>query len=57
MEKPTPFFQNTLQCPENIMKVSKGLLTSVCRAGTQLAFTCSKSIVETLEKDVKYVQG
>ena len=25
--------------------------------GTQLTFTCSKSTIETLEKDVKYVRN
>ena len=28
-----------------------------CKETTQLTFTCSKSIIETLEKGVKYVQS
>ena len=27
------------------------------KANSQLTFTCSKSTIETLEKDVKYVQS
>ena len=29
----------------------------VFNSGSQLTFTCSKSTIEALEKDVKYVQG
>ena len=41
---------------EYVVEVLKGLIT-LMRDGTQLTFTCSKSTIETLEKDAKYVQS
>ena len=39
----------------NVSTIDVDLLT--CLMPTQLTFTCSKSTIETLEKDVKHVQS
>ena len=39
------------------MNVVQNMFKISIKGSTQLTFTCSKSIIETLEKGVKYVQS
>ena len=47
----------TKSCSENVEKKIFSWSNCIANKPSQLTFTWSKSLIETLEKDVKYVQS